>query len=82
MYLSYEILRNLAPDELTGIHQREVDDQLGRIAAGLMRRGRPGGRAAECNGRSTGLRGRSPAGISKFRRGASRPGGRVVRPAG
>jgi hypothetical protein len=82
MYLPYEILRNLAPDELTGIQQREVDNQLGRLAAGLMRRGRPEGRPAECSGRSTGLRVQSRTGISKLRRDATRPGGRAVRPAG
>lgn len=81
MYVPYEIVRNLGPAGLTVVQQRQADDQLGRIAAGLMRRGRPGGRTAVCTGSGTGLRGWSHGQISKFRRDAARPGGRVVRPA-
>ena len=40
MYLSYQILRNLAPEPLTVAQQRAADDQLGRIAAALSRFGR------------------------------------------
>jgi hypothetical protein len=81
MYVPYEILRNLAPAGLTVVQQREADDQLGRIAAGLMRRGRAGGRTGVCTGSDTGVRGWSHGRISKFRRDAARPAGRVVRPA-
>jgi hypothetical protein len=81
MYVPYEILRNLAPAGMTGVQQREADDQLGRIAAGFMRGGRRGGRTAVCTGSGTGLRSRSIGRISKLRRDAARPAGRVVRPA-
>ncbi len=81
MYPSYEILRNLAPEGLSAVQQREADDQLGRIAAGLMRRGRTDGRVAVCNGTGAGVQRRPHLWFSKARRDAAARGRRVVRPA-
>jgi hypothetical protein len=38
MYLPYQILRNLAPREMTVREQRETDEQRGQIAAAVSRR--------------------------------------------
>jgi hypothetical protein len=35
MFVSYQILRCLAPDGMTAAEQREADEQLGRIAAAV-----------------------------------------------
>ena len=37
MYLSDQMLRNLAPREMAGSQQRAADEQLGRIAAAVAR---------------------------------------------
>ena len=37
MYLSDQMLRNLAPREIAGSQQRAADEQLGRIAAAVAR---------------------------------------------
>jgi hypothetical protein len=37
VYLSYEILRNLQPREMTAGEQREADEQLGETAAAAAR---------------------------------------------
>lgn len=81
MYISYEILRNLAPEGLSAVQQREADDQLGRMAAGVMRRGRTDGRVAACTGTGAGFRRRPHGWFSKVRRDAAARGSRVVRPA-
>jgi len=38
MYLPYQMLRNLAPREMTAREQREGDEQRGQIAAAVARR--------------------------------------------
>ena len=38
MYLPYQMLRNLAPREVTAREQREGDEQRGQIAAAVARR--------------------------------------------
>jgi hypothetical protein len=38
MFLPYQMLRNLAPREMTAREQRETDEQLGQIAAAVSRR--------------------------------------------
>jgi hypothetical protein len=38
--LPYQMLRNLAPREMTADQQREADEQLGQIAAAVARSGR------------------------------------------
>jgi len=81
MYVPYEIMRNLQPAGQTVVQQREADDQRGRIAAGLMRRGRPGGRAAVCGGSGAGSGSRPRGWFSKVGRTGASPGGRIVRPA-
>jgi hypothetical protein len=40
VFLSYQILRNLAPETPTTSQQRAADEQLGEMAAALSRRGR------------------------------------------
>jgi hypothetical protein len=80
MFVPYEILRNMQPAGLTVVQQREADDQLGRIAAGLMRRGRPGGRTV-CGGSGAGSGSRPRGWFSKISRTGASPAGRVVRPA-
>jgi hypothetical protein len=40
MFLSYQMLRSLAPDTLTIAQQRAADEQLGEIAAVLSAGGR------------------------------------------
>jgi hypothetical protein len=37
--LPYQMLRNLAPREMTAGQQREADEQLGKIAAAVARSG-------------------------------------------
>ena len=37
MYLSYQMLCNLAPREMTASQSREADEQLGRITAAVAR---------------------------------------------
>lgn len=39
MYLPYQMLSNLAPHGMAANQQREADEQLGRIAAGVARSG-------------------------------------------
>ncbi len=39
MYLSYQMLSNLAPREMTAGEQRETDEQLGQIVAAVTRWG-------------------------------------------
>jgi hypothetical protein len=39
VYLSYQMLSNLAPREMTSCEQREADEQLGQIAARVTRWG-------------------------------------------
>jgi hypothetical protein len=38
MFLPYQMLRNLAPREITAREQREGDEQRGQIAAAVARR--------------------------------------------
>jgi hypothetical protein len=38
MFLPYQMLRNLAPREMTAREQREADEQWGQIAAAVARR--------------------------------------------
>ena len=40
MYLPYQMLSNLAPHEMTADQQREADEQLGQVTAGVARSGR------------------------------------------
>lgn len=65
MYLSYQIMRNLTPQRMTAVEQREIDDQLGRVVAGLARRSRPDRHAAACSGSGTGFRRRMSEQLSK-----------------
>ena len=46
MYLSYQTLRNLAPESMTTGQRRAADEQLGEIAAALSR-GSRGRRVAD-----------------------------------
>ena len=39
MYLPYQMMSNLAPHEMTADQQREADEQLGQIIAGVARSG-------------------------------------------
>jgi hypothetical protein len=39
VYLSYQMLSNLAPREMTADEQREIDEQLGQLAAAVARWG-------------------------------------------
>ena len=39
MYLSHEMLSNLAPREMTASEQRQADEQLGQVAAAVARWG-------------------------------------------
>jgi hypothetical protein len=70
VYLSYQMLRNLGPQDMTDAHQREVDDQLGRVVAGLARRVRPRRPATPCGRTGAGLRGASAGGVPKGGRNA------------
>jgi hypothetical protein len=81
MYLPYEILRNLGPENRTAARQRAEDDQLGRLAAGLMRRSRSRPVAVACPGGGPGLRGQDSGPVSKSGRDAARRRSGIVRPA-
>lgn len=65
MYLSYQLLRNLAPQSITPAQQRAADEQLGRIAATLARRARADRHGAACKDSGAGNGGRSAGRISK-----------------
>jgi hypothetical protein len=80
MYLSYQILGNLARREMTTAQQREADEQLGRVVAGLARRLRPERPATPCGRTGAGHTGSLARRISK---GSRNPActGRIIRPA-
>jgi hypothetical protein len=80
VYLPYQILRNLGPQDMTTGHQREVDDQLGRVIAGLTRRVRPERPATPCGRTGAGSGAASAGRVSKGGRNAAGTR-RVVRPA-
>jgi hypothetical protein len=80
VYLPYQILRNLGPQDITTAHQREVDDQLGRVVAALTRRVRSPRPTMPCGRTGAGSGAPSAGRVSKGGRNTAGTRG-IVRPA-
>jgi len=84
VYLPYQILRSLGPQSMTAAQQREADELLGSLVAGMARPARPDRKAAACGDSGAGQGGRIIGQISKSgsRPAGARRGARTRRAAG
>jgi hypothetical protein len=68
MYQPYEMLRNLAPREMTASQQREAEEQRGQTVAAVTRWGRRVGAQVHAVAALPVRRGHQPAAFRKARR--------------